>query len=235
MSTNFSTSETRLNLIRAFAGESQARSRYTLAQEKAQQQGQYVISALFKFTADQEKAHAKVFYEHLSELSGSTIKVDGGYPVDISSRLCDLLKMAAHNEDQEADDVYPAFAETARAEGFAKVAQDFENIAQIERSHSARFKKFHDLCTSGRLFFLRQARALGLHELRIYPRKRAGTAEMSRLRGRSGLLYPPRDGSVGTLTEKRRCKKQRSKSRDFLLLGNLDSFFMPNRKNNYFG
>ena len=136
MSTNFSTSETRLNLMRAFAGESQARNRYTLAQEKAQQQGQYVISALFKFTADQEKAHSKVFYEHLSELSGSTIKVDGGYPVDISSRLCD----------------YPAFAETARAEGFAKVAQDFENIAQIERSHSARFKKFHDLCTSGRLF-----------------------------------------------------------------------------------
>lgn len=152
MSTNFSTSETRLNLMRAFAGESQARNRYTLAQEKAQQQGQYVISALFKFTADQEKAHAKVFYEHLSELSGSTIKVDGGYPVDISSRLCDLLKMATHNENQEADDVYPAFAETARAEGFAKVAQDFENIAQIERSHSARFKKFHDLCTSGRLF-----------------------------------------------------------------------------------
>ena len=81
---DFRNSKTKDNLMRAFAGESQARNRYTMAEEKARQQKLYVLADLFKFTADQEKVHAKIFYEHLKELSGESVFVDGGYPVDIS-------------------------------------------------------------------------------------------------------------------------------------------------------
>ena len=100
---DFRNSKTKDNLMRAFAGESQAR-----------QQKLYVLADLFKFTADQEKVHAKIFYEHLKELSGESVFVDGGYPVDISEDMCTLLGMADHNERQESEDVYPAFAEVAR-------------------------------------------------------------------------------------------------------------------------
>ena len=108
---DFRNSKTKDNLMRAFAGESQARNRYTMAEEKARQQKLYVLADLFKFTADQEKVHAKIFYEHLKELSGESVFVDGGYPVDISEDMCTLLGMADHNERQESEDVYPAFAE----------------------------------------------------------------------------------------------------------------------------
>ena len=100
---DFRNSKTKDNLMRAFAGESQARNRYTMAEEKARQQKLYVLADLFKFTADQEKVHAKIFYEHLKELSGESVFVDGGYPVDISEDMCTLLGMADHNERQESD------------------------------------------------------------------------------------------------------------------------------------
>ena len=102
---DFRNSKTKDNLMRAFAGESQARNRYTMAEEKARQQKLYVLADLFKFTANQEKVHAKIFYEHLKELSGESVFVDGGYPVDISEDMCTLLGMADHNERQESDDV----------------------------------------------------------------------------------------------------------------------------------
>ena len=138
--------------MRAFAGESQARNRYTMAEEKARQQKLYVLAVLFKFTADQEKVHAKIFYEHLKELSGESVFVDGGYPVDISEDMCTLLGMADHNERQESEDVYPAFAEVARQEGYGKIAQDFTNIAKIENVHGKRFAAFGELMKEGKLF-----------------------------------------------------------------------------------
>ena len=142
---DFRNSKTKDNLMRAFAGESQARNRYTMAEEKARQQKLYVLADLFKFTADQEKVHAKIFYEHLKELSGESVFVDGGYPVDISEDMCTLLGMADHNERQESEDVYPAFAEVARQEGYGKIAQDFTNIAKIENVHGKRFSAFGKL------------------------------------------------------------------------------------------
>ncbi len=146
MSTNFCTSKTKENLMRAFAGESQARNRYTMAQEQAEQSKEYVLAALYKFTANQEKVHAEIFYNHLKECSGENIQIDGAYPVDIANDLCKLTEMAVHNETEEAEDVYPAFAATAREEGFAAIAQDFENIAKIEKAHAERFKTFADMC-----------------------------------------------------------------------------------------
>ena len=79
---DFKSSETAKNLMRAFAGESQARNRYTLAAGKAKRQGLFVIESVFLFTAEQERAHAQVFYDCLKDLKGQNIQIDGAYPVD---------------------------------------------------------------------------------------------------------------------------------------------------------
>ena len=142
MAVNFKESETKDNLMRAFAGESQARNRYTFAAEQAKNQRQHAVAQLFLFTADQEKAHAHVFYQHLQELAGETITVDGGYPVDITDDLAKLLRMAQHNEYEEHDDVYKHFAEKAKEEGFLKVAASFEMIGEVEKMHGDRFGQF---------------------------------------------------------------------------------------------
>lgn len=148
----FKDSITKDNLMRAFAGESQARNRYTMAAETAKKNGLYVIEGIFTFTADQERAHAQVFYNHLKELSGQTIHIDGGYPVDISDNVETLLQMAAHNEFEEHDVVYKDFAEKAKEEGFAKVASSFQMIAEVEKLHGERFGKFADLLKNNQLF-----------------------------------------------------------------------------------
>lgn len=142
MAVDFKNSETKDNLMKAFAGESQARNRYTFAAEQAHQQKQEALSKIFLFTAEQERAHAKVFYNYLSELSGESIQIDGTYPVDISDDLEKLLRMAEHNEFEEADDVYQKFGEKAKEEGFEQVAFSFFNIAKIEKVHGERFQKF---------------------------------------------------------------------------------------------
>lgn len=149
---DFRDSVTKDNLMRAFAGESQARNRYTFAAETAKKEGLFIIEGVFKFTASQEEAHAKVFYNHMKELAKSNIHVDGSYPVDISSNVVDLLEMATHNEYEEYDDVYKSFAETARSEGFAKVAASFQMIADVEKVHGDRFAKFATLLKEGKLF-----------------------------------------------------------------------------------
>lgn len=152
MNTNFKDSETRLNLMRAFAGESQARNRYTFAAEQAQTQKLHVLQAVFTYTANQEKEHAEVFYQHLTELAKETLHIDGGYPVDITNNTAELLRMAEHNEFEEADDVYPAFAAKAKEEGFAKIAQDFLNISKIEKMHGERFGRFAQWMEENKLF-----------------------------------------------------------------------------------
>lgn len=150
--TEFKDSVTRENLMRAFAGESQARNRYTIAASLAKKQDLYVISSVFQFTADQEKEHAAIFYHHLSELSGENIQIDGAYPVDLSQDIAKLLRFAQHNEYEEHDDVYLNFAEKAREEGFQKAAGSFHMIAEIEKTHGDRFGMFADLLEQGKLF-----------------------------------------------------------------------------------
>ena len=104
----FTKSVTKDNLMRAFAGESQARNRYTFAASQAKKNGLYVISAIFAFTASQEQEHAEIFYNHLKEMAGNTIFIDGGYPIDISDNVADLLSMAQHNEYEEHFSRLPA-------------------------------------------------------------------------------------------------------------------------------
>ena len=122
MAVNFSESRTKENLMRAFAGESQARNRYTIAAEKAEKAGMYTIADIFRYTADQERAHAERYYELLKDLSGETIHIDGTYPVDHQNSLAELLRAAEHNEHEEYEDVYQAFGDTATEEGFHEAA-----------------------------------------------------------------------------------------------------------------
>ena len=141
MTGNFFESETKENLMRAFAGESQARNRYTIAAEKAREKGMYTIADVFLYTADQERAHAERFYELLKEFTGSTIQIDGTYPVDQQDTLEELLRAAEHNEKEEFEEVYPACAEIAKQEGFFEAASAFLQIAEIEHVHQKRFGK----------------------------------------------------------------------------------------------
>lgn len=152
MSVDFKNSETHKNLMRAFAGESQARNRYTFGESQAKQQNLYVISAVLCFTANQEKEHAEIFYNHLKELAGESISIDGTYPVDINDSVAQILRYAQHNEYEEHDDVYKKFAEVAEEEGFMKVAADFTNIGRIEKIHGDRLGYFADLLEKNQLF-----------------------------------------------------------------------------------
>ena len=145
-------SKTKLNLMRAFAGESQARNRYTFGACQAKNLNLFLIERAFTYTADQERAHAKVFYDHLKELSGDTITVDGGYPVEIFDNIGQTLRAAQHDEYQEHDEVYKHFANVAREEGFLDVANSFDMIAKIEKVHGDRFGYFAENVENGTLF-----------------------------------------------------------------------------------
>ena len=121
MAVNFSESKTKENLMRAFAGESQARNRYTIAAERAEEEGMYTIADVFRYTADQERAHAERFYNLLKDLSGETIHIDGTYPIDQQDNLEGLLRAAEHNEHEEYADVYQAFGDTRKWKASSKL------------------------------------------------------------------------------------------------------------------
>lgn len=152
MSVDFLQSKTGENLMRAFAGESQARNRYLFAAGMARRKNLQVIERLFLFTAAQEQEHAKVFYHLLAPMTGRSITVDGSYPVDIYSDLPDHLKAARHNEYEEFEQAYPAFAQIAQEEGFAEVAHIFRQIAAVEKTHGDRFARYAKLLEGGTLF-----------------------------------------------------------------------------------
>ncbi|MCI9513336.1 MAG: rubrerythrin family protein [Oscillospiraceae bacterium] len=145
-------SETKDNLLRAFAGESQARNRYTFAAAAAKKANLEVIEMLFEYTAGQEKEHGEIFYDHLKEAGCDNIVITAGYPVDCTDDVQKLLKLAADHENDEYGDIYPAFAEKAQEEGFAAVAAAFRQIAKIEKVHADRFKRFAQLMEQGKLF-----------------------------------------------------------------------------------
>lgn len=148
----FKDSETKRNLMRAFAGESQARNRYTFAAAQAKKEKQDVIQQIFLFTADQEKEHAEIFYNLLKEASGEEIHVDGSYPVDIYKTVIELLESAQHNELQESNDIYKNFGDTAKEEGFTQVADIFYKIADIEQTHGDRFGYYAQLLKEQKLY-----------------------------------------------------------------------------------
>ena len=149
---DFMDSKTRENLMRAFAGESQARNRYTFAASAARKEKLEAVARGFELTADQERAHAKVFYDLLLPSAGQNIAIDGNYPIDLSDKTLDLLKAARHNEYEEFEHDYAAFAEIAHREGFDLIGGQFELIAQIEKTHGDRFGLLAELLEKGTLF-----------------------------------------------------------------------------------
>ena len=152
MDISFKNSKTKENLMKAFAGESQARNRYTFAAEEAKKQGLYAIGEVFEFTAEQERAHAERFYDLLKECVGETIEITGGYPVDKQPTVKELLEAARHNEYEEYEDVYQAFGDQAKDEGFMEIASAFYQIAQVEKIHGDRFGKLAEMLENGTYF-----------------------------------------------------------------------------------
>lgn len=149
---DFEQSRTRENLMRAFAGESQARNRYTFAASEARKQKLEVVARVFEFTACQELAHAKVFYDALAPSSCRNITVDGNYPIDIYPDVLGYLKAAQHNELQEWEHDYAGFAQIAKEEGFEVIGKLFEMVAGVEKTHADRFGRFAQLLEEGKLF-----------------------------------------------------------------------------------
>ncbi len=152
MGVSFEKSNTKVNLMKAFAGESQARNRYTFAASQAKKEGLQVIEKVFTFTAEQEKEHAKLFYKKLKPLYGTNITIESDFPIDIYDNSLDLLKCAQNNEYGEYKDVYKSFGDEAKAEGFDEISKLFYNVAEIEKVHGDRFGKFIELIESKQLF-----------------------------------------------------------------------------------
>lgn len=152
MAIDFVKSETRINLMKAFAGESQARNRYTIAAKICREQKMQAISSIFLFTADQERAHAERYYDLLKNLSGSTIEICGGFPVDHFDSITELLGAAHHNEMEEYEDVYQAFGDKAKEEGFLEAASAFYQIADVEKVHAQRFGKIREMLENNTYF-----------------------------------------------------------------------------------
>ncbi|MBQ1411343.1 MAG: rubrerythrin family protein [Oscillospiraceae bacterium] len=149
---NLQNSETQKNLMRALAGESLARNRYTFAAQQAEQEGLPVIAAVFRYTAGQEKEHAEIFADFLRQGGADSVCVEGDFPVDTAADTLSLLAAAVQNEAKEQTEVYPAFAAVARSEGFAEVARKLELIAEIEKCHAGRFEAFRKLLSENRLY-----------------------------------------------------------------------------------
>jgi rubrerythrin len=129
--------ETEKNLLKAFAGESQARNRYTYYASKAKKEGYVQMQKIFLETADQEKEHAKRLYKFLE---GGELEITAGFPAGKIGSTADNLKGAAAGENYEWTDMYPSFAKKAREEGFNEIADVFESIAIAEKQHEKRYK-----------------------------------------------------------------------------------------------
>lgn len=148
-------SRTAENLLKAFAGESQARNRYLYAARVAQKQGFEHIGAIFTETADNEKMHAKLFLKHLinNGMKGEPITISATYPAALDEEDTVMnLEWAAAGEKEEWTELYPMFAEIAEDEGFNEIATTFRMIAKVEAKHEARYRKLIDNVRNQRVF-----------------------------------------------------------------------------------
>ncbi len=140
---------TEKNLLRAFAGESQANTKYSIFEEIAKNEGYEQISAIFKEISNNEKEHAKIFFEFLS---GGNLIIEAGYPSGKIGSTIENLKASFEGEHDEFTTIYPSFAEIARQEGFNDIATKFEQISKIEAEHEKIFKKLHQNMAESQIF-----------------------------------------------------------------------------------
>jgi len=142
-------SQTEKNLLTAFAGESQARNRYTYFASQAKKEGYEQISAIFEETANQEKEHAKREFKFLK---GGEVEITATFPAGVIGDTLENLKDAAAGERYETTEMYPQFAEVAEKEGFAEIAEVFRNIAIAEKHHEDRYLALAKNITDGVVF-----------------------------------------------------------------------------------
>ncbi|HNX90928.1 MAG TPA: rubrerythrin family protein [Candidatus Omnitrophota bacterium] len=141
--------KTEKNLLAAFAGESQARNRYTFFASVAKKEGYEQISAIFQETADNEKEHAKRFFKFLE---GGDVEITATFPAGVIGTTIENLREAAAGENLEWTKLYKEAAETAKKEGFPEVASAFESIAKVEQQHENRYRKLADNIATGKVF-----------------------------------------------------------------------------------
>jgi rubrerythrin len=141
--------ETEKNLLKSFAGESQARMRYTYFSKVAKTEGFEQIAAIFLETAEQEKAHAKKFFNHLE---GGDVEITATYPAGKIGTTVENLLAAATGESEEWTDIYPHFADVAEAEGFLNIAATFRKIACVEVQHEKRYRRLLARVEAGTVF-----------------------------------------------------------------------------------
>ena len=135
---NLKGTKTEQNLLKSFAGESQARNRYTYFASAAKKEGYEQISAIFTETADNEKEHAKRFFKFLE---GGDLEITAAYPAGKIGTTLENLKASAAGENEEYTELYPAFAATAKEEGFPEIAVVWEMISKVEKEHEYRYNK----------------------------------------------------------------------------------------------
>lgn len=140
---------TEKNILTAFAGESQARNRYTYFASVARKEGYVLISQLFTETAEQEKEHAKRLFKFLE---GGTAEITATFPAGVIGDTATNLKAAAEGENEEWGHMYPEFAKIAREEGFAAIATVMENIAMAEKQHEKQYKELLTHLENGTMF-----------------------------------------------------------------------------------
>ena len=141
--------QTEKNLLKAFAGESQARTRYTFFASVAKKEGYEQIAQIFLETAENEKEHAKRFFSYLE---GGMVEIDAAYPAGIIGDTLTNLKQAAMGENEEHTKLYPMFADVAEKEGFKEIATLFRNVAKVEVEHEKRYLKLAQNIEKGVVF-----------------------------------------------------------------------------------
>jgi rubrerythrin len=142
-------SETEKNLLKAFAGESQARNRYTYFASVAKKAGFEQIAAIFLETAENEKEHAKIFFKYLE---GGMTEITASYPAGKIGTTDDNLLEAAEGEKLEWGTLYPEFEKIARKEGFKEVAESFKEIGEVEEKHEKRYRRLLENVKKGKVF-----------------------------------------------------------------------------------
>ena len=142
-------SQTEKNLLKSFAGESQARNRYTFFASKAREEGYFQISQIFEETANQEKEHAKRFFSYLE---GGDVEITASYPAGKVGTTLENLTEAANGEHMEQASIYPEFANTARAEGFEEVARLYDMVSVAETNHERRYRAMAENIQLGKVF-----------------------------------------------------------------------------------
>ena len=141
--------KTEQNLLKSFAGESQARTRYDYFAKQAKKEGLEQIAAIFEETALNEKEHAKRFFKFLE---GGMVEITAAYPAGVIGTTMENLKAAAEGENEEWTELYPMFANIAEEEGFKTVAAAFRMIAEVEKAHEARYLKLYKNLDEGMVF-----------------------------------------------------------------------------------